>query len=212
MVDTANLILFLPAMLAITLAPGPDTLFTIATALRNGAKGGVVGVCGIISGSFVHVGLATIGLSALIVKSAIAFSVLKYLGAAYLIYLGVRTLRDRSSGMEVVDDRSTPPQPLGHVFVQGFVTNVLNPKVALFFLAFLPQFVSVAHAPVWSQMLELSAIWYTTGFVYLASVALLVGRLRRLGRPSHSVREVFRYTTATIFIGLGIRVAVPESR
>jgi threonine/homoserine/homoserine lactone efflux protein len=145
----------------------------------------------------------------LIVNSAIAFTTLKYVGAAYLFYLGVRTLlaKAQDAGPQV-----QPPLPARTLFVRGFLTNVLNPKVALFVLAFLPQFVSPAHGPVWSQMLELGALWYVAGFLYLATLGFVVGRLRSAGTPSVRLRNGFRWATATIFIGLGIRVALPESR
>jgi threonine/homoserine/homoserine lactone efflux protein len=204
--DTPTLLLYLPAMLAITLAPGADTLYIVASALRSGWRAGVFGALGIVAGGCVHIGAAAVGLSALIVKSATAFAILKYAGAAYLVYLGIRTLLARESaspGMPPVPAR-TPAQ----IFTQGFLTNVLNPKVALFVLAFLPQFVSPARGPVWAQLVELGAIWYATGFVYLSTVGIVVARLRRLTSPSTAARNAFRYITATIFVGLGIRIAV----
>jgi threonine/homoserine/homoserine lactone efflux protein len=208
MVDAPTLLLFLPAMLAITLAPGADTLFVVAVSLRSGARSGVLATAGTISGGIVHIGFATIGLSALIARSAEAFAVLKYLGAAYLIYLGVRTLLERGAP----DSVERPPVPARVVFARGFVTNVLNPKVAMFVLAFLPQFVSASRGPIWSQLLELGALWYACGFVYLCAVACAVGRAGRSGALSRSVTARLKYASAAIFIALGIRVALPEAR
>jgi threonine/homoserine/homoserine lactone efflux protein len=209
MPDAATLALFLPAMLAITLAPGSDTLYVVATALRGGARRGVVAALGIIAGGCVHIGFATVGLSALIVRSALLFATLKYAGAAYLIYFALRTLRARD---EDPVEPSAAPLRKRSIFAQGFLTNALNPKVALFVLAFLPQFVSPARGPVWSQMLVLGALWYAAGLCYFTALALVVGRLRRIGTPSRRLRAGFRYATAAIFVGLGIRVALPESR
>lgn len=211
MIDHATLLLYLPAMLAITLAPGADVLFVVASALRSGSRAGVVGALGVVAGGFVHIGFATVGLSALIVSSALAFAVLKYAGAAYLIYLGIRALLARDAEAAAIGPQSSEV-PLSTVFVQGFVNNVLNPKVAIFVLAFLPQFVSASRGPVWSQMLELGAIWYATGLVYLVAIGAVVGHVRRFGSPSRRVQAGFRYVVATIFVGLGVRIALPESR
>lgn len=209
MLDKHTLLLYLPAMLAITLAPGADTLFVVASALRGGARGGVLAALGIISGGTVHIGFAIVGLSALILKSAIAFAALKYAGAAYLMYLGVRTLTAKAA----IQSAQVPERGdlfAGVVFRQGFVTNVLNPKVALFVLAFFPQFVSPARGPVWSQLLELGVLWYAAGFIWLGFVGTLVGRAKRSAAPPPFVRSAFKYVTGCIFIALGIRVALPE--
>lgn len=207
MVDSQTLWLYLPAMLAITLAPGADTLYIVAASLRSGWRGGVFGALGIVAGGFVHIGFAAIGLSALLVKSALAFTMLKYAGAAYLIYLGIRTLLSRESAVPDAPSSLSAQLP-GRIFAQGFLTNVLNPKVALFVLAFLPQFVSPARGPIWSQLVELGALWYVAGFLYLSTVGIVVARLRRFHSPSTIVRKAFRYVTASIFVGLGIKVAV----
>lgn len=209
MVDEKTLLLYLPAMLAITLAPGADTLFVVATALRSGARGGVLAATGIISGGIVHITAATIGLSALILKSALAFSILKYVGAAYLIYLGIRALLSR----ETIEGAqgSTQAEPLNNrVFLQGFITNVTNPKVAIFMLAFLPQFVSPARGPIWTQLVELGALWYVAGLIWLGLVGFTAGRARRSVSASAGIRRAFKYATASIFVGLGIRVAFSE--
>lgn len=209
MLDTHTLLLYLPAMTAITLAPGADTLFVVASALRSGARGGVLAACGIISGGTVHIGLATVGLSALILKSALAFSVLKYVGAAYLIYLGIRTLLAKSSADPLVT-ADVQERSAAATFRQGFITNVLNPKVALFVVAFFPQFVSPARGPVWTQMLEMGALWYAAGLVWLGFLGFAIGRVRRAATPARWIRTAFKYVTGSIFIGLGVRVALPE--
>jgi len=209
MLAASALALFVPAMLAMTVAPGADTLFVVGSALRGGSRRGATAALGIVAGGLVHIGFATVGLSALIVRSALLFGLLKYAGAAYLIYFALRTLRARD------DDPAAPaavPVSRRSIFAQGFLTNALNPKVALFMLAFLPQFALPAHGPVWRQLLLLGGLWYGTSLVYLVALGLAVGRLRRLGTPPRRVRAGFRYLTASIFLGLGIRVALPESR
>lgn len=207
MVDERTLLLYLPAMLAITLAPGADTLFVVASALRSGARGGVLAATGIISGGIVHITAATIGLSALILKSALAFAILKYVGAAYLIYLGIRALLSRETP-ETSEGTAEKKPVSNRVFFQGFITNVTNPKVAIFMLAFLPQFVSPARGPIWTQLLELGGLWYIAGLIWLGAVGFAVGKARRSVSASKSIRNAFKYVTASIFIGLGLRVAV----
>lgn len=165
----------------------------------------MLATCGIISGGILHIGFATIGFSALILRSAIAFVAIKYVGAGYL-YLGIRALLAHDTAPKRPQD-----EPSAHsLFAQDFLTNALNPKVALFVLAFLPQFVSPARGPLWSQFAELGALWYIAGFIWLGSIGVIVGRARTAGAPSVALRRIFRYATASIFIALGIRVALPE--
>jgi threonine/homoserine/homoserine lactone efflux protein len=213
MPDAATLTVFLPAMLAITLAPGADTLFVVGSALRAGRRGGILATLGIISGGVVHIGFATIGLSSLLMHSALAFSAIKYAGAAYLVYLGVRALLARERATVSDDPAALPVARLSSrtLFAQGFLTNVLNPKVALFVLAFLPQFVSPARGAVWSQFLVLGGLWYLAGLLWLGGIGVAVGNVRRAGGASKRLRAAFRYLTATIFIGLGIRIALPDA-
>jgi len=207
MLDAHALMLFIPAMLAIALAPGPDMLFVLAQSVRGGVRRGLVAVAGIISGGIVHIGAAAIGLSALLVRSAVLFSLVKYVGAAYLIVLGIRAFIVAEPVAADPARRATPPGSAP--FVQGFVTNVLNPKVALFVLAFLPQFVEPGRGNVGSQIVELGAIWYATAAVVLCGVALAGGNFDRWRRANPIARRTERYVTGTIFVALGARAALP---
>jgi threonine/homoserine/homoserine lactone efflux protein len=207
MLDAHALMLFVPAMLAIAFAPGPDMLFVLAQSARGGMRRGLIAVAGIISGGTVHIGAAAIGLSALLVRSAVLFSLVKYVGAAYLVVLGIRAF---IAAEPVGAGSARPAASLGSApFVQGFVTNVLNPKVALFVLAFLPQFVEPARGNVGGQIAELGAIWYATAAVVLCGVALAGGNFDRWRRGNAAVRRAERYITATIFVALGARAALP---
>ncbi|MGP6159811.1 MAG: LysE family translocator [Vulcanimicrobiaceae bacterium] len=208
MLDAHALILFVPAMLAITFAPGPDMLFVLAQSARGGARRGLVAVAGIISGGTIHIGAAAIGLSALLVRSAFLFSIVKYEGAAYLIYLGLRTLLGREKAAQAMP-RATEATSASAPFVQGFITNVLNPKVALFVLAFLPQFVEPSRGYVGAQIAELGLMWYATAAVVLSAVALAGGTFDAWRRRNPTVQRVERYLTGTIFVALGARVALP---
>lgn len=212
LLDSHALLLYVPVMLAIALAPGPDMLFVLAQSARGGARRGLVAMTGIVSGGVVHIGAASIGLSALLVRSAILFSLVKYVGSAYLIYLGVRILlgSDRAaSGTPQVAAAMQPANSASSPFVQGFITNVLNPKVALFVLAFLPQFVEPARGNVGWQIAELGAIWYATAAVVLAAVALAGGAFDGWRRRSPLAQQMERYITGTIFVALGGRIALP---
>jgi len=207
MLDAHALILFVPAMLAIALAPGPDMLFVLTQSARGGVRRGLIAVAGIISGGTVHIGAAAIGLSALLVRSAVLFSLVKYVGAAYLVVLGIRAF---------IVPEPIPAAPARHAaspgsapFVQGFVTNVLNPKVALFMLAFLPQFVAPARGNVGGQIAVLGAIWYATAAVVLCGVALTGGHFDRWRRGNPVAQRAERFVTGTIFVALGARAALP---
>lgn len=139
MPDLTTLLLFSVASLLLAITPGPDLLYIATRSLTQGRSAGVVSAMGVHTGILVHTLAAALGLSALVATSALAFSVVKYLGAAYLIYLGIRTLMSKEESFDVkIGERKT----LSNVYLQGIVTNVLNPKAILFFLAFLPQFVN----------------------------------------------------------------------
>jgi threonine/homoserine/homoserine lactone efflux protein len=203
MLDLHALVLFVPAMLAIALAPGPDMLFVLAQSARGGVRRGLVATAGIISGGTVHIGAAAIGFSALLVRSALLFSLVKYVGAAYLVYLGVRAF------IAAEPVRANAASPHSSPFVAGFITNVLNPKVALFVLAFLPQFVEPARGNVGPQIAELGSIWYATAAVVLCGVALAGGKFDGWRRRNPLAQRAERYVTGTIFVALGARAAMP---
>src|SRR6478735_3711049 len=145
MPDGQHLLLFIAAGLLLNLTPGPDVLYIVSNSLRSGARAGVVAGLGITAGCFVHVFAAALGVSALMAASANAFTVLKWAGAAYLLWMGVKLLGAKADAGMVGSPAANPPyerQSLGKICRGGFLTNVLNPKVAIFFLAFVPQFIA----------------------------------------------------------------------
>jgi threonine/homoserine/homoserine lactone efflux protein len=198
--DSHALVLFGAAALALLLVPGPAVLYIVAQSAEHGRLAGLVSVAGVHVGTLVHVAAAAIGLSALIVSSAVAFSVVKYAGAAYLIYLGVRKLLERESPTTVERRR----EPLRRAFTRGIVVNVLNPKTALFFLAFLPQFVDADRGGVWSQALVLGLVFVALGLVSDSLYALAAGTVGALLRRR---RRALRYGSGLVFIGLGATAA-----
>jgi threonine/homoserine/homoserine lactone efflux protein len=205
MLGETNLTLFMVASLALILTPGQDNIYVITRGIAGGRKVALVSAWGVCCGLVVHTVFAAAGLSAVLAQSAPAFSVVKYVGAAYLIYLGVKTLLDRdtfapSEGWE-------EPASLRKVFLQGVVSNVLNPKVALFFLAFLPQFVdpSASGAP---QLLMLGAIFVLISLAVTGVIALFSGTLGSLLRTRPVFSNVLRWLTGTVLVGLGVRLAL----
>jgi threonine/homoserine/homoserine lactone efflux protein len=173
----------------------------VVQSAEQGRRVGLASVAGIHLGTLVHVTAATAGLSALIVASALAFSVVKDAGAAYLIYLGIRKLLERPSP----EHRDPRPEPLRRAFVRGIVVNVLNPKTALFFLAFLPQFVDADRGGVWSQVLVLGLVLAGLGLVSDSLYALAAGTVGGLLRRR---QRLLGYGSGFVYIGLGATAAL----
>jgi threonine/homoserine/homoserine lactone efflux protein len=200
--DAHSWTLFGAAALALLLIPGPAVLYIVAQSAQHGRLAGIVSVAGVHLGTLVHVAAAAVGLSAVIVSSAAAFSVVKYVGAAYLVYLGIR----RIVGREPAPLEEPPDAPLRDLFVQGAVVNVLNPKTALFFLAFLPQFVDPA-ATIWTQVVLFGLTFVLLGFVsdglYAVAAGTLAGWLR-------ARRRGVNYASGSVFVGLGISAALAK--
>jgi threonine/homoserine/homoserine lactone efflux protein len=203
----ASIIAFIAASLVVLLVPGPGVLYVVARSLAQGQRAGLISVLGLSAGVAVHVVAATAGLSAILMTSAITFSVVKMLGAAYLIYLGVRILLAR------------PPQPLVdrpaartayRLFVDGVVVSVLNPKIAIFFLAFLPQFADSKRGAIPQQILLLGLIYVALALITDGTYAILAGRTRRCLAKIASRTSWSRYASGIVFIGLGIGTAVAD--
>jgi threonine/homoserine/homoserine lactone efflux protein len=200
MPDPSRLALFVGAALLLLVVPGPSVLYIVTQSVSHGRRAGMASVAGITTGTLVHIAAATIGLSALLASSALAFDVVKYLGAAYLIVVGIRRL----AGLEQDDQgRVTPSRSLGSLYRQGIVVNVLNPKTALFFLAFLPQFVDSTRGAVWAQILLLGLLFATLGFVSDGVWALVAGTLGERLRSSRRFPQLQRYVSGSVFVGLG---------
>ena len=199
--DSTSLWLFSLAALALLVIPGPAVLYVVVQSAENGRRVGLASVAGIHLGTLVHVTAAAAGLSALIVASAFAFSAVKYAGAAYLVYLGVRRLLGRDAALTVDRGRES----LRRAFARGAVVNVLNPKTALFFLAFLPQFVDADRGAVWSQALVLGLVFVGLGFVSDSLYALAAGSAANLLRRR---RGLMRYGSGFVYIGLGATAAL----
>ena len=204
MPDAHSLALFMAAGLALNLTPGPDMLYVAARAAAEGRAAGVASTLGIATGTLLHIALVAFGLTALLAAVPVAYTAVRLAGAAYLVYLGVRTLLQPGA----LTERVLTPASLGAVFRQGVVTNVLNPKVALFFLAFLPQFVDPARGSAGLQVLGLGLLFDASGTLVLLAVALGASRAAsRLRRSAGAARWLER-ATGVLFVGLGVRLAI----
>jgi len=191
----------------LNLTPGQDTFFILGRSLAGGPRVGVAAALGITAGSILHTLLAALGLSALLATSSIAFAVVKWLGAAYLLYLGVRLLLEPAR--EIAEPAGSASRTsTGAAFRQGMLTNLLNPKVALFFLALMPQFIAAESPHKVLAFLALGATFVTTGTVWCLCLALASGQLRRtlLSRPA--LGRVFSRVAGGLFIALGVRLAL----
>ena len=203
---TNALIFFLIATVSLNLSPGPDMLYVISRSLGQGRKAGVVSALGIGAGTLVHTCVAAFGLAAILLSVPIAFEVIKYAGAVYLIFLGLRMLLSRSSA-STNSSNSTAGADLRTVFRQGVTTNVLNPKVALFFLAFLPQFVDPSKGTVALQIILLGLIFDTSGTSWNIIVASIAGRASDLLGKRSRLNRLQRILPGVILIALGVLVA-----
>jgi threonine/homoserine/homoserine lactone efflux protein len=201
--DSTALWLFSAAAVALLAIPGPAVLYIVVQSAEQGRRVGLASVAGVPLGTLVHVAAAAVGLSALIVASAVGFSAVKYAGAVYLVYLGVRKLLERELPT-VLRERT---EPLRRAFVRGAVVNVLNPKTALFFLAFLPQFVDADRGGVWSQALILGFVFVGLGLITDSLYALAAGTVGGLLRRR---RSAMRYGSGLVYIGLGATAALTK--
>jgi threonine/homoserine/homoserine lactone efflux protein len=210
MPDVSTFALFVAAALALLLVPGPAVIYVVARSVEGGRLTGLVSVLGVELGTLLHVVFAAAGLSAIVVSSAVAFSVVKWLGAAYLVWLCLRQFLGRDGG-----DQEAPLSGSGEnrlrVFSQSVLVQVLNPKVALFFLAFLPQFVDPSRGAAWTQVVVLGATLATLGLFTDGLYALLggtAGEWIKKQRTGAGLRRARRYVTGGVYIALGAVAAI----
>lgn len=203
--DMTAYILFISATLVLLAIPGPAVLYIVTRSVSQGTQAGIVSTLGIQLGTVFHVIAAALGVSALLVASATAYATLKYLGAAYLIFLGLRTLfgKTPADGAAPVD-----PMSLKKIFAQGMIVNILNPKTALFFFAFLPQFVNPARGSVTLQMLTLGAIFIALGTISDGIYALVAGKLGSWLKRRPGFWKFQRNFSGAVYIGLGALAAL----
>lgn len=208
MLNLEKLPLFVFAAIVLLLTPGPAVLYIIARSVDQGRVAGLVSVLSIEVGNFFHAVAATVGLSALLLSSAMAFSVVKYLGAAYLVYLGVRKLLSHNAN---VQGTQVEHQSLQRIFTQGVTVAVLNPKTALFFLAFLPQFVDPSKGQVGLQFFTLGCLFVGMAIISDGMYALLASSAGQWLKSRRGVWQAERYVVGLIYIGLGLTAALADN-
>ena len=207
--DPGTLALFCAAALALLVVPGPAVLYIVASSIDGGRRGGLASMLGIQAGALVHVAAAVVGLSGLIAASALAFDTVKYLGAVYLVAIGVWTLLRGGSPTDA--DEPRVPTRYRRRFAQGVVVQILNPKTALFFLAFLPQFVDRSAGHVGLQMLFLGLVFVALAIVSDGTWALVAGTASDRLRGNVGFLRAQRYVSGTVFVGLGMLTALSGS-
>ena len=209
MPDLQHLLVFIGAGLLLNITPGPDVLYIVGRSIVQGRVAGLVSVLGISTGCLFHVASAALGLSALMLALPLAYDAVRYAGAAYLVWLGVRAIVSESSPLHV---QRVDPDRLGRVFQQGVLTNMLNPKVALFFLAFLPQFTDPGRGPVPLQIALLGLIFIGNGTIVCVIYALAASWLGEWLKTRYDIATWLNRAMGALFIGVGVRLALANRR
>lgn len=207
MPDTVQLSVFFFASLLLAISPGPDLLYVITRGAAQGWRAGLMAAVGLCVGIVGHTLFCMIGISALVAASPTAFAVLKLAGAAYLVYLGVQMLR---RGEIDGSDGGAQGGVLSAIFRQSILMNLINPKVAMFFLAFLPQFVDPDAGPAMPQIAVLGALFLVAGFLVMGAAGVTAGYFRDAFIGNAKTRRVFRFTAGAVLIGLGLRLALAD--
>ena len=228
-IEGHQLLMFIAAGWLLNLTPGPDVLYIISNALKSGTRAGIVAGLGITAGCFVHIFAAAVGVGALLATSATAFAVLKWVGAAYLMWMGVRMvfanaakpadvgggegagLRDSAASAATPGGGAAQPLPLAKVFLGGFWTNVLNPKVALFFLAFVPQFIDAATPNKALAFIVLGCIFNINGMLWCNALAWFTARASARIKLDPKVVTWLNRATGCLFVWLGLKLALSKN-
>ena len=208
MLELSSVSVFLLAALGLLLIPGPAVLYIVTRSVAHGRKAGLASVLGIELATLCHAGAAAFGLSAVLLASSLAFSLVKYLGAGYLVYLGIRTILSKSASLARDD---SPAPSLSQMFRKGFFVNLLNPKTALFFYAFLPQFVNPARGSSILQILLLGALFVLLATITDSIYALISSGVGRMITQRTGFPRIQKYVTGGIYISLGVAAAVAGS-
>lgn len=209
MIGIEHFSLFLLSGILLNITPGNDTLYILGRTISQGKKAGIMSLLGIIMGAVVHTAFAATGLSLILMKSATVFNVIKWVGAGYLLYLGIRALLSKRSSETVVEaqDKSM----LKRIFMQGFLTNLFNPKVALFYLAFLPQFISADNAYGALPFIVLGLTFITTGTIWCLLLVVAADFMTRKLRK-RNFASILNRVTGAVFIYLGIKLLRTSNR
>ncbi len=208
MIETTQLLLFLGATFLLCLAPGPDNIYVLTQGLTKSKKAAIITTLGLCSGLIIHTSAAILGISVIFQTSELAFSIVKYIGAAYLLYIAFQVFKHRNERLDLTVQNST--SELKKLFIKGFIMNVLNPKVSIFFLAFLPQFVNIQEGNVSIQMFILGLIFMImTLFVFsVIGITANVLSLKLLEKPK--IVKYMNISTSFILLSLGLKLALSQ--
>lgn len=207
LIPTDILLLFISASLALAVAPGPDNLFVLSQSALFGSRSGLLVTLGLCTGLLLHIAAATLGVAAIFQTSPLAFNLLKAVGAAYLVLLAVQAFRAGAAGLEVSSHSGSGARTL---YFRGIIMNVTNPKVALFFLAFLPQFTDGARGSVALQMLLLGSFFMVSTLLVFGAIACFAGFLGDRLQRSGALQTTLNRVAGAIFIGLAVRLLMAE--
>ena len=207
MLPVETLTLFLTSSILLALAPGPDNLFVLAQSAQHGRKAGLIVTFGLCTGVLVHTAAVTFGVAAIFQTSAMAFTLLKYIGAAYLIYLAWMSFRATGKAGA---DKKVKKLSYRKLYFRGVIMNVTNPKVSIFFLAFLPQFVDPSHGPIIPQMLQLGGLFILSTIWIFGGVALLAGTFGTWLARSERATKILNWMAGTVFAGLALRLVMAK--
>ncbi|MBE7376684.1 LysE family translocator [Pseudomonas lopnurensis] len=202
-------LVFFSAALALNISPGPDLFYVLSRTFSGGRRIGMISACGVCSGALVHVLFAALGISAILATSALAFALVKYVGAAYLLYLGIQALRSAGSGA-ALEIKAGPRTSAWRAYRQGVLVDLLNPKAAIFFMAFLPQFVRPEHGAVPLQLLVLGVLVVLVAIVVECGLVLLAARATTALRNNRTLSQWLDRVLGSILIGLGVRLGLSE--
>lgn len=209
MFDPAQLLIYAGVVALLFIVPGPAVILTLARSISGGAKAGVATGAGIAAGDALHTLAAVIGLSAILMTSALAYEVVRYLGAAYLIYLGLVAFFERAGDLDVP---AMPPISAGKAFRQAVLIEILNPKTALFFLSFLPQFTDPSRGALWLQLLVLGAIFVAMSFAYTSLLAVSAAGVSKWFLRNSRIGRWQGKAIGSIYVALGLQLALQERR
>lgn len=209
MIDTTQLLLFISASFLLAITPGPDIVYTLTRGITQGRKAAMYAAFGFNFGILFHTSFAALGISAILRTSALAYQGIKYAGAVYLIYLGIQTWRTHAAPL--VAGKAECLQPMT-IFKQTVLCNVLNPKVALFFLAFLPQFVDQSKGHVGMQIGLLGIIFMLVSYPVFITLALFSGAIGNRLKNNPNIESRLKRVAGGVFVSLGLALALPESR
>ncbi|OME90697.1 MULTISPECIES: LysE family translocator [Paenibacillus] len=205
--DFLTLVSFLSAAILLTLAPGPDNMFVLAQSISKGKRAGILASAGLCTGLIVHILAATFGISAIIYQSSVAFAIVKYAGAAYLLYLAYKAFREKDSSFAQTNLNTSKHESL---YKKGIIMNILNPKVSLFFLAFLPQFVNYQAGNVSLQMLLYGMIFLVQTIIIFTFVSIFAGKLGHFLHKSPTISKKINILQGSIFALIGLKIAFAQ--